>query len=617
MINQAEPKIHEVPLRQWRLESFKSVSKATVDFTPLTLLVGSNSSGKSTLLQSILLMSQAAETINPGEIFSLNGPLVSLGAFEDVVSAWKTRSKYFGIGGTIALPIDSDLPELRRTVDHSPPGDDRSLAISWDFQFRDTPKQQHETGSTVFKAVNLDIRHQSEKLLSLHLRRSKQIELQRAFGERAKRLQSPGSVRTVGPRLIGGPSQFSAHFIGKLTGSREQRSDCFGVILRGGLPIGVIVKTDLNTVFAREWLNFSRRQGPARASRRPDDLETAVEKIADLATTELRRLLEHWKSDQQALRTIFEGSEVLTSITHENRTLIRTERERILKQILAKWGAGEPYLEARQLDSAEGIWEAQRFLASQITYLGPLRKAPQVVYSGVQVSRVGFIGVEGEHTAAVLHASKEKLVFDPPKEGQSSSVLRPLKDALGEWLEYLQLAKSVDTQSLGRLGMDMRIVYRELSKKIDLTNVGVGVSQLLPVVVSCLLTEPGSVILLEQPELHLHPAVQQRLADFLLACARSGRQLIVETHSEYIISRFRLRIAQDLEDRLQSMVSFIFVERDDRGQTHYRSIKPNRFGGLEPEVPKGFFDQTPQESQDILRAAIRKKQMLAEQAPDF
>jgi predicted ATPase len=161
--------------------------------------------------------------------------------------------------------------------------------------------------------------------------------------------------------------------------------------------------------------------------------------------------------------------------------------------------------------------------------------------------------------------------------------------------------------------MDMRVVYHELNKKIDLTNVGVGVSQLLPVVVSCLLADPDSVILLEQPELHLHPAVQQRLADFLLACAKSGRQLIVETHSEYIVSRLRLRIAQDLEDRLQSLIGFIFVERDDHGQTHYRSIKPNRFGGLEPEVPKGFFDQTPQESQEILRAAIRKKRMLVEQ----
>ena len=157
----------------------------------------------------------------------------------------------------------------------------------------------------------------------------------------------------------------------------------------------------------------------------------------------------------------------------------------------------------------------------------------------------------------------------------------------------------------------MRVTHREINKKVDLTNVGVGVSQLVPVVVR-LLSEPGAVVLLEQPELHLHPAVQQRLADFLLACAKSGRQLIVETHSEYLVSRLRLRIAQDMEDRLLSMVSFIFVERDKQGQTHYNVVSPNRFGGLDPEAPKGFFDQTPQESQDILRAAIKKKQALEE-----
>ncbi|WP_162528596.1 AAA family ATPase [Mycolicibacterium sp. CBMA 361] len=80
---------------------------------------------------------------------------------------------------------------------------------------------------------------------------------------------------------------------------------------------------------------------------------------------------------------------------------------------------------------------------------------------------------------------------------------------------------------------------------LDLTSVGTGVSQVLPVLVMCLQAPPGSLLLIEQPELHLNPAVQQKLADFLLAIAASGRQLLVETHSDYLITRLRLRTAKD------------------------------------------------------------------------
>src|SRR6202790_1626766 len=117
MTHEGKKEAPQVSLKQWRLEDFKSVTKASVDFKPLTILVGSNSSGKSTLLQSILLMSQAAATVGAGEAFSLNGTLVSLGAFEDVVCAWKP--KYFGIGGTLALPFDPDWPAPTRRASNA------------------------------------------------------------------------------------------------------------------------------------------------------------------------------------------------------------------------------------------------------------------------------------------------------------------------------------------------------------------------------------------------------------------------------------------------------------------------------------------------------------------
>ena len=82
---------------------------------------------------------------------------------------------------------------------------------------------------------------------------------------------------------------------------------------------------------------------------------------------------------------------------------------------------------------------------------------------------------------------------------------------------------AVDVLRVVRARQLVQLLPRQLELVLDLTSVGVGISQVVPVIVMCLLAPPGSLVLLEQPELHLHPALQQRLGDFLLACARAGR----------------------------------------------------------------------------------------------
>src|SRR5207249_962756 len=123
------------------------------------------------------------------------------------------------------------------------------------------------------------------------------------------------------------------------------------------------------------------------------------------------------------------------------------------------------------------------------------------------------------YLATVLHAFRAREVLSFREDGEPEPM--PLAEALNAWAARLDLADAIQTRDLGRLGIQVS-VQRGGIPAVDLTSVGVGVSQLLPVIVACLLTRPGSLILLEQPELHLHPGLQQKLGDFLLACARSG-----------------------------------------------------------------------------------------------
>src|SRR5258708_35331981 len=138
----------------------------------------------------------------------------------------------------------------------------------------------------------------------------------------------------------------------------------------------------------------------------------------------------------------------------------------------------------------------------------------------------------------------------------------------------------------------------------DLTHVGVGVSQVLPIVVMCLLAAPDTTIILEQPELHLNPKVQTRLADFFLSMAMLRKQCLIETHSEYLINRLRLRSALAEGTSVSELLKLYFVEKTG-GLTTYRDVRINEYGTIR-DWPKGFFDQNQREIEAIILAASEK-----------
>jgi predicted ATPase len=121
----------------------------------------------------------------------------------------------------------------------------------------------------------------------------------------------------------------------------------------------------------------------------------------------------------------------------------------------------------------------------------------------------------------------------------------------------------------------------------------------------CLLAEPDTTLIIEQPELHLHPKVQTLLADFFLSMAILGKQCIIETHSEYIINRLRFRAAAAMSETLSSLMKVYFVEKKE-GNSVFRPVEVNKYGAI-TDWPDGFFDQSQSEAEEILRAATLKR----------
>ena len=165
-------------------------------------------------------------------------------------------------------------------------------------------------------------------------------------------------------------------------------------------------------------------------------------------------------------------------------------------------------------------------LVDKIRYLGPIRQYPQRFYQWTGERKREVVEPDGADTFAALVSS----VRDDSA----------LKVEVEKWLRELDLTESLAIKATGSHGRFHEITVNVEGKESALLDAGFGVSQALPVLTLLLSAPEGSIILLEQPELHLHPNAQAALADLLLHVAEERQlQLIVESHSEHIVRRLQ------------------------------------------------------------------------------
>ncbi|MGB4408428.1 MAG: DUF3696 domain-containing protein, partial [Sphaerochaeta sp.] len=151
------------------------------------------------------------------------------------------------------------------------------------------------------------------------------------------------------------------------------------------------------------------------------------------------------------------------------------------------------------------------------------------------------------------------------------------------------------------------------SSEVKITDVGFGISQVLPALVQAFYCEPHSTVWMEQPEIHLHPQVQANLADVFISAIQSREdgkernvQLIVESHSEHFLNRLQRRIAEDIvsiED-----VAVYFCRKSGDG-TELEPLRLNMFGEIE-NWPENFFGDEMDDISARALAAIAKQKSL-------
>ncbi len=187
-----------------------------------------------------------------------------------------------------------------------------------------------------------------------------------------------------------------------------------------------------------------------------------------------------------------------------------------------------------------------------------------------------------------------------------------MESVIGAWLSELGLISSFDLDMLDERQTlyRMNVRLRSGAPQVLLTDVGFGVSQVLPVLVMLAYAQDGDTLVLEQPEIHLHPAVQSGLADIILETALTRNvQIILESHSEHLLMRLQRRIAEEEFGRnlrvKPSDVSLYFAKQTPKG-SHLERLEIDLFGNI-VNWPAEFFGDPLADRIAMLDAAKRRK----------
>jgi len=262
---------------------------------------------------------------------------------------------------------------------------------------------------------------------------------------------------------------------------------------------------------------------------------------------------------------------------------------------------------SKEIPKLDGIKTILRDFFTKLNYIGPLRIAPKEEYSAN--GRSNTAGIDGVNVAETFCELAEKpTTFYKIKETEDDIKFIKTEDtflnAAKYWLcERFKLC--ADIYSIKEA--DLYIIYVVSLSGVTSTikHVGFGISQVLPIIIEGLRITDNETLVLEQPELHLHPKVQSSLTDFLISLIEQGKKVIVETHSDHLITRLRRRIAEDQSNQLDDKVLLTFVEVG-RNDVLFRNIEINDLGNLD-YFPEDFIEKSDVELSAFLKAQMKKR----------
>ena len=240
----------------------------------------------------------------------------------------------------------------------------------------------------------------------------------------------------------------------------------------------------------------------------------------------------------------------------------------------------------REVDSEESVqifFEGINLRERKLQYLSCHRVGPQNVYEK-NMSMEDGIGTEGQYAVAYLNQHHAD-VIEP--EFCKNNMDYTLLGQVNWWLSYMVDAE-ISTGEI--LGADLVKANYTMYDAVQIRpmNIGSGISYLVSVLIVCLSSPKESIIVMENPEIHLHPSAQAKLCEFLYFVSQNQRQLFIESHSDHIFNGFRAGIASGEMEK--DAVNIQFISLDEEHTSQALKVRIGRMGRIENQR-KDLFDQ--------------------------
>lgn len=583
-----------IVLKGIEIENFKSYTeKQYIHFSDLSVLLGANSSGKSTALQALLIMKQTIECNSPDEELLMSGKYVALGDFDDVIS--DPKKDYFSLAAVL-----EETEKSENEIEND------EFKITWYFKRADDGISAMLT--------KLDIVYET---MTLSFERAENMHYMYINGKR-----SPFSTVLANLIMVKYNIHYDIEFNNKLA---ELLNELSKELLTKKVTT---VQTDqpvslseiekfyfklMDRIQTSEDKNYNILEEHGEMAKRVGEL---LDKFGEM---ELPRFEAISRILPKELRLKMLELALSGLDTMENVDNIISKYEKYLsdysmikhrvEDFKGVFGLGSnPFrLFDRDVGKKDDLTQLKfaldfynsflKNILTKIFFVGPIRETPKGLYNIGFETIPKYVGPTGSYFASVLlHENKKEREYILPDRVEKCT----LSDALAEWMIHLNVASAVDVDKKNSFGFSVSIKNMEQVKS-DIMNVGIGTSQVLPVLISVLLSEPNEILVFEQPELHLHPYSQSRLADMFTEFCKHGRKIILETHSEYFLLRLRYHIVKEYYSKDATAVNFF----QNKGGTKVTSANVSGYGNI--DYPEDFRDETQELLNSILEASFERK----------
>ena len=265
----------------------------------------------------------------------------------------------------------------------------------------------------------------------------------------------------------------------------------------------------------------------------------------------------------------------------------------------------QPIKSIKPKDFREEELKKKAIFNSKFTYLSADRIGPQTTYpvSDYHINTLKSLGKRGEYTAHYLAENENSPIEHNillHKRGTTNGLLNQVSAWMSEISSGIKIGTKI-IEEINNVGLTYEFLTEDgYTDKFTPQNVGFGLTYVLPVVTALLSAKKGDILLIENPEAHLHPAGQSAMGKLISLVAQSGVQLFIETHSDHLLNGVRVLVSK--KEIEKENISLLYFSKDEKLNKHHVEITTPYLDdkGRIDEWPKGFFDEWDNQLDELL-----------------